>query len=251
VVAVADRALSFGAGGDLPAAESAVSKAYILGASWHVLFAGDPSAADAIVARAEQTLPSTTRRASRGEVERAFKTAYKEEVRKQVADNILSRFNLDWTDRAIASGRRGEITKAILEYDLNTVFLIFGSDEAERQHLFQVNNPGAVVSRDKIGYWAIGIGDRAAFAQLNVRLVTRLPVEHLVYRLCEAKFACEGVDGVKEPTNVIVVNRRGEHGSLGASYIDQLREIWERERRATPPSDTIDIVKQAFRTMLP
>ena len=85
---------------------------------------------------------------------------------------------------------------------------------------------------------------------MAVRLTERLPHAQLIYRLCEAKFSCEGVDGIGRMTNVLIVDSYGRLRELHPKYIDQLRVIWERERRLPAPPDAMEIIFEAIHDRL-
>jgi hypothetical protein len=241
-------------GRDLPGAENATAKAFNLGRGWYALGAGDLGIAKAIVIRVLKIFSKTegnrpAGRATRPEIEEAFRSAYKRVRNERIDDTVLNPFHLDWRayHKGRASGLHEEIEEYIINFDLNVGFLVFGS-EGQFQHLLQVRDPGIIEDRVHLGYWAIGKGAITALGALTVRLIGSLPHLELIYRLCEAKFSCEDVDSIGRATNVLLVNAYNNQAlQLNQEYIDQLRTIWERERRSTAPADAIDIIAEALR----
>ncbi len=130
---------------------------------WAALIAGnDVEEADLVIERAKRLL-----RGKDGKLETVmdgFKTAYKQQVRTVIEDEHLSRFDMTMAEFK----RKGKaelnpevfasLSFQIKSFNLGCTFLVYGFDESKRAHLFTVTNPGKIISRDRLGYWAIGSG---------------------------------------------------------------------------------------------
>lgn len=254
-IAVSDRLLSFEFGSDpyLPGAENATGKVFDLGWGWYALGAGDLGIAKSVAVRvmrlvSEMNHAARSGRASRPQMERAFVSAYRHIRKNRLEGEILSLYGLNWREfhKGLASGSHRAIKKEMANYPLGIEFLVFGSDGVFR-HMFEIRDPGVAEDRVHLGYWAVGNGVATAIRSLAVRITEKLAHAELIYRLCEAKFSCEGVEGIGRTTNVMFFNPwNGMTLHVHPARIDELRAIWERERRLPAPADAIALIAEAL-----
>jgi hypothetical protein len=255
IAAVTDCLLSFPDFPEVPGLEGAIEKASIVDGRWYTLFAGEsPSALsllrDIKIAAGEITL-SRDVSLSLKEVKNLFKKTYRLHFRQRIEDDVLSRLDLDWTAFRKAKGKNeyADIRKDILKYNLRVSFLVFGVDEQQQTQIFTVGNPGIV--QDQGAYWAIGIGSEAAFTHMSIRPIAHLPLNDLIYRICETKFATEKVQGIGRDTILFIVSKTLGFQLIKPKYIAQLREVWEQECRKSAPNDALQIIKEALRHATP
>jgi hypothetical protein len=86
-----------------------------------------------------------------------------------------------------------------------------------------------------------------AMGSLVARPLPQLPVEQLIYRLCEAKFAAQTAHGVGKERPLMVLSRLGQVSRVKPSFIDMLGLSWETERKAEVPYYTIELIKNALK----
>ena len=110
-------------------------------------------------------------------------------------------------------------------------FLVFGLDNQGSPHIFGVDNPGIITPHDLTGYAVIGSGYWMAMGALAARSLFDLPMEELVYRLCDAKFTSETAHGVGRETTLMVLYRNGLESGTDPGLVDRLRTDWELKRK--------------------
>jgi hypothetical protein len=259
-VAIADRKLSLVSEGHwLPGVDNATAKAFNIGWGWYGLAAGDMGVAIEI---AECALGMLYRMhpvglANRVQISRAFVGAFQKIRNLHIERQVLARFTITRRDFRRGRGARKSpylmIAKKVDAFRLGVSLLLFGRDIEGFNHLLVVSDPGEIQEMNHLGYWAIGSGANTALAAMSVRWCERpRTYKDLIYRLCEAKFSCEGVDGIGQMTNMLFMNDwRGPLLELHPKYIDELRIFWERERRSPPPADALTVIDEAIREHLP
>jgi 20S proteasome alpha/beta subunit len=139
-----------------------------------------------------------------------------------------------------------EYLKKFDDFHLGVELLAYGFEAKTIPHLVEIANPGVPLIRDPLPHWAIGSGTFMALGVLNARGAEEYSsVEELVYRLCAAKFASETAAGVGRPTEVAIwFGETGHPAFLMPSDIDELRRIWEKERRQPAPRKASSIIRE-------
>ena len=244
---------------DLVAAtDEAALKALDISSRWVMLYAGDPNYVYSILDRSRM-LRDRAPEANRdllSEMERVVKTAYQDELRKQINDRFLSRYGIDMDEfRRKGRGQLGDLfgklNDQILPFSLKTSLLVCGVEPNGSPHLFSVNNPGGpVVLHDPLGHWAIGTGATMALASLAGRSLHMTSLPDLIYRLCEAKFAAETARGVGASTLITIIRQQAKECRLayiGWPYTNKLKEIWKIERKKPAPPEAFDALDEPLK----
>lgn len=224
----------------VPAAENAIDKALLVSGDWRAMFAGDPQHVVSTLRRVHQRLTGAGALLgpkSPAAMQQAFREAYQEEFQQQVTDRFLTPYG--WTleqfrkeaYKALGSDEFRKLNDAIREYDLGLQFLVYGLDPQGLGHIFEVGSPGVIAPHELTGYAVIGSGYYMAMGALAARPLLALPVEELVYRLCEAKFTSETAHGVGRETTLMVLYRNGLAGVIEPGFVENLRQQWELQRK--------------------
>ncbi len=233
----------------IPGAEDAVYKSVLVSEGWRAMFAGDPSSLPSLLRRVYRIAPQ--RGADTDAMQQAFREAYQDEMRQQIEDRFLSPYGWSLEKfrkeafRGLGPAEFAKLNNEIRDFSLNLQFLVFGFDSGLAR-VFEVGNPGVVNSHDVAGYAVIGSGYYMAMGALAARPITRLPVEQVVCRLCEAKFTAETAHGVGRETTLTVLNSIGLESLLDESLIENLRQEWQRERRADVDVYKAQNIKEAL-----
>jgi hypothetical protein len=114
---------------------------------------------------------------------------------------------------------------------LGTTFLVAGIEPSGSMRMFSLENPGVSRYWDRLGFHAIGTGAGVAIATLHRTYKAALPLEDMIYRLCEAKFLGEVAQGVGKTTMVQVVMANGTCRVMRPPDVEALRTLWV----GTPP----------------
>jgi hypothetical protein len=250
IVTVSDARLSHG---EIIPADDATMKNRKLAEKWGMMFAAEDSSAfipvfsDAYssLQRIEEGIIAD------GDVRDAVQKAYENEFNERFFRQHLSRFGYsDISDfRRNGFGELGkdtysEYARALASFDLGLELLVYGFAPSGYPRLFEVANPGSVVSHDLRGYATIGSGSLMALAALNRKpLIPDLA--DTIYRLLDAKFSSETARDVGKKTHVIVMNKQGKHGSLHQADIEKIRLIWQETMKQPNPPTAIDIINNS------
>ncbi|MDN5845838.1 MAG: hypothetical protein L0H53_06140 [Candidatus Nitrosocosmicus sp.] len=98
------------------------------------------------------------------EIIEKLKKSYNKIRSKKIEENILNKIGIstlhEFFDRnqILSKEMVDQIFEAIATYDYGLVLLVTGVDNSGA-HVYRINNPGASMVYDNIGYCAIGIGD--------------------------------------------------------------------------------------------
>jgi hypothetical protein len=255
IVAICDKMLSYD---DLvPATEGAAEKALWVHRHWYAMMADDPTLAIPIIRRVQKHLEdeSTGRLSSLEEMTSAFRAAFQEQLQQEVEDRFLRVYGMNLTAfkrdgfQTFGAQEFSRLNSVIASFNLPIQFLVFGIGSDRFGHIFEVNSStGALIAeQDVTGYTAIGSGQYMAMGSLAARPLPKLSVDHLIYRLCEGKFAAETAHGVGKETALMVLYRNGSFGMVPPSLIDTLRGFWEKERKAEVPEDATEVIKKVLR----
>ena len=240
----------------IPATDDATVKVLTLSSRWGVMYAGSPTHALDIVSRAQTVLQTQPRspntEESMAEMRRVMKNAYQEELRRQIEDNILTRYGMTILEfRRVGRRQLGDAefaitNKALREFSLRSSLIVCGVDRQNFPHMFTVHSPnGAIVVNDAGGSAAIGTGAQMALGSLGSRNINILDVRNLVFRVCEAKFDAETAHGVGKST-LLTVWRRGFSHTIWGHQTEELREISKRLRAQPAPDDALESIERSF-----
>ena len=178
---------------------------------WVAMFAGfDPTQAQPVLRGAWDRLDGVERH-SLDAVERVVVEAYRNRLRRQQIDSVISQYGFDDFESFKKEGREmlgryfSTVQKRIESVSLNCDLLIGGFDDHGTPHLLKVEHPGVSGHYDMLGFAAIGSGADAtnnslAFHSFNNRISLGLAI----YYICAAKFMSEGTHGVGKNTSVVV-----------------------------------------------
>lgn len=174
-----------------------------------------------------------------GVVERAYCAT----IRHRIETTILHPFGMtlgDFTNYGL--GRFGdayfrELAEEIRKVETGTELLLAGYGADGWPHVFRTDRKGNAELLDAYKFGAIGTGWMAATGLLLSRSdYRRTSVDKFAYRLCEAKFAAEGADGVGKETFIRVLYHDGVSvGSLMCS--EKVRAAWEATRSPEIPTE--------------
>ena len=112
----------------------------------------------------------------------------------------------------------------LYQYDLGVELIVFGNDDKRRQNLFTVHNPGRVIERGVQGFAAIGSGAYLALGALYQKPIP-FNLVGTIYRLLEAKFVAASATYVGQTTNMLVLDKNGNHNELSESEAKKVRAI--------------------------
>jgi hypothetical protein len=247
---VSDRRITLDdSAGIVPAADNAMIKELPVHRRWRALFAGNSAYAVPIVNRVREQLNLSAESPTTEDVMRAFRVAFQTERREHVSDEILSPYNLTFTELKQVGAHLGEyfgtLMQDIKNFKLGIRFLVCGFEAEFFSRMFVVSDPGRIQSLDQMDYWAIGEGDYLALSTLTARPIASLRIPEVVYRCCEAKFVADSTLGSVGPdTTVHVMNSKGEDTLIQTRDVKIMRERWKASRKESSPIEIITLLKQ-------
>jgi hypothetical protein len=175
---------------------------------------------------------------------------YREFFDKEFTATYLSRFGFKNIAEFRTNGlcqfgekRFYEICNCIDEFDLKISLLCFGFSSDNIPHIFEVQNPGRVISHDFMQYGVIGSGFYMAMASLRRRHLTG-NLEETIYRVLEAKFSAETASGVGKSTLLVTIDKDGNLGTVDRNEIEKIRKIWEKTLLEPAPRDAVEIISR-------
>jgi hypothetical protein len=237
---------------------------------WGMLYAGDPTYAESIGDRSKRALISVMdgvkrqpNRARVKEVEQVVRNAFQEELRFQVTNQFLSKYDMT-LEQFRKSGKRQfgddfeKINKPILEFSLGTSFIVCGVDDYDIPHILtlqstvligtaQIPSGGNLTINDHLGHAAIGSGAQMALGALGARNLGGLSIEDLAYRVLDAKFVAETAQGVGKNT-IIVLWRKGLDHPLFLPIDNPLRVAYNRAAASQAPEEARELIHETFKT---
>jgi 20S proteasome alpha/beta subunit len=108
------------------------------------------------------------------QVRKAVLEAYEKEFHERFFREHLARFGYsDISDfrkngfNELGKDIYGEYAAALARFDLGLELLVYGFNPQGNRHIFEVANPGKIISHDLRGFAAIGSGAWMALAGLN------------------------------------------------------------------------------------
>jgi 20S proteasome alpha/beta subunit len=119
--------------------------------------------------------------------------------------------------------------------------LVYGYGPDNTGHLYEVTNPGKVISHGMRGHAAIGSGSLMAMAALARKPIG--PTLHeTIYRLLDAKFSSETARDVGKRTHLMIMSKSGKHKFMPESEIQELRTIWDALHKLPDSVDALNII---------
>jgi hypothetical protein len=223
---------------------------------WGLLYAGYSDYAISIADRAKEMLKKSgaNELAMPTEVRNVMRTAFQQELREQIADRFLSRYNLT-AEEFRKNGKRQfgndfeVLNKPIREFSLNTSFLACGVDAHEFPHILWVQGPGgSVTSEDTLGHAAIGSGREMALGSLGSSSASGSGIQSipdLAYRVVKAKFIAESARGVGKST-ILVIWRKGLDHPIFMLEDNPFRQAMDNELRQHAPEIVTEFIKDSL-----
>lgn len=252
IVTISDQRLSYGE--IIPAADEGTMKNKKLSRKWSMMFAAeDATAFDPVIDQTItnlESLPHSEAQYGKRDfnlkaVMNAAQQAYEKEFNERFFREKLARFGFadiaDFRRTGYAEMGRDlyhQYAMDLAKFDLGLELLVYGFDASGHQDIFEVANPGKVISHSIRGYAAIGSGSLMALAALNRRALERTLTD-TIWRLFDAKFSSETARDVGRKTHVITLNNSGENGFFVEDEVNLIHEIWKREMSRPNPADAI------------
>jgi hypothetical protein len=177
IVTVSDARISHGEA--IPAADDGTMKNRKIASTWGMMFAAsDASAFIPVVSSCYDALAFTGGMADppadEKQVRKAVLEAYEKEFHERFFREHLARFGYsDISDfrkngfNELGKDIYGEYAAALARFDLGLELLVYGFNPQGNRHIFEVANPGKIISHDLRGFAAIGSGAWMALAGLN------------------------------------------------------------------------------------
>jgi hypothetical protein len=219
---------------------------------WAALIAGgDVSQALFVLARATRILKGKTNDVLI--VQDGFKRAYQEQLRECITDEFLSPFDMTLDGFKKRGSKQlpptvyESLAFGIKNAKLGCKFLVYGFDDNELPHIFEVGRNGRVDSRDKPGFWAIGNGAFTAISMLTYlkQMAEATTMRTTVYNVLAAKYLSESASDVGEDT-FWFVKRYGCNAFFRKPNLEKdLRRIWNEKGRPSIPEEALQAIDQA------
>jgi hypothetical protein len=225
---------------------------------WSAMFAGDITAAIDVIRAITERLGSwneSHKNKTLNEVMLASSVAYKERLRKEAEDQVLSCYGLSMSD-FLAHGRDnfgdeqfrylcGKIESVAIDLDL----LIYGFDECRRPNIFTLSCPGTTKNFEEIGFWAIGVGQKSALSSLMFQPQNlNTPLGLTIYHVLEAKFMAESAYTIGKETFLCVYDRDWKRRYLKPGQLAMIRKRWHEEGKPRTPSGIADQISSGLVT---
>jgi hypothetical protein len=251
IVTVSDARISHGEA--IPAADDGTMKNRKIASTWGMMFAANDASAfmpvvsscfDALAFTRGQNDPA----ADEIQVKKAVQEAYEREFNERFFREHLARFGYsDISDfrkngfNELGKDLYGQYAMQLAKFDLGLELLVYGFNPHGNRHVFEVANPGKIISHNLRGFAAIGSGAWMALAALNRKPITPgLP--ETIWRFLDAKFSAETAAGVGKKTHVIIMSSKGKFAPMRASDIEKLREKWEAETKRPESEEVMDFI---------
>jgi 20S proteasome alpha/beta subunit len=253
IATVSDARISHGE--IIPAADDATMKNRKIAPKWGLMFAAnDASAFIPVLASIYQHTGFTGGKDDPNPeddlIREAVQNAYEKEFNERFYREYLARWKykdiVDFRQRGfgeLGKDLYGEYADALARFDLGLELLVYGHD-SRGAHLFEVVNPGKIISHNLRGFAAIGSGSLMALAALNRKPLTA-SLSEVIYRLLDAKFSSETASDVGKKTHVIAMDRSGKFGIMSQKHIEHVRTIWEATLKQPEPSEALKIIDES------
>jgi len=255
IVTISDARLSHGEA--IQAADNATMKNRKIASKWGMMFAASDSTAFVpIITGVQHLLKYTGDKQKDVDVKaaaviEAVQSEYEKEFNERFFREHLARFGF----ADIADFRRsgfnemgkdlyGQYADALARFDLGLELLVYGFSPIGERYLFEVANPGKVISHNLSGYAAIGSGSLMAQAAINRKPIAP-DLAETIYRLLDAKFSSETARDVGRKTHVITSDSSGNFGLMLEKDVESIREIWRQTIARPEPREALDIIKKS------
>jgi 20S proteasome alpha/beta subunit len=219
---------------------------------WVALIAGsDVSPAPFVIERAKKFLKGKS-----GDlllVRDGFRRAYQAELRETITDDFLSPFNMTLEDfkkkgqKQLNATLYQDLSFRIKNARLGCRFLVYGFDDDEIPHIFEVGDRGKIESRDKPGFWAIGNGARSALSMLaqlgQSAEATRM--RETLYNVLSAKYISESASDVGEETFLFIKRYKCNSFRHAPGMEKAIKKIWTEKGRPSIPPEALQTIDQA------
>jgi hypothetical protein len=258
IVTVSDARLSYNE--MIPASDSATMKSRRIAKKWGLMFAAeDATAFSPVVNEIQKELSKDDLSApmsegsdhSYGVVSTTVRVAYEREFSERFFRQHLA--PLGYADiaefRKIGFAEMGkdlyyQHSMALAKHDLGLELLGYGFSKYGDGFIFEIANPGKIISHFLRGYAAIGSGSLMALAALNRKPMTG-NLSEVIYRLLDAKFSSETARDVGKKTYVITMSRQGKYGFMGQPHVEKVRDIWNKAQKKPEPAEALKIINKS------
>jgi len=217
---------------------------------WAGLIAGeDISQAPFVIERAREIL-RRKKTMTLLVVKNALRKAFQEQLVELVETEFLGTLRIRLKDFRKKRYERldPELYRAVKKAELGCRFLMYGFDENEVPHIFDVGDPGGKAeSRDKPGFWAIGNGKRTALtflAQMG-QSSEAMRQDATIYNVLAAKFASETASDVGKDTFFFVKRYGCNSFRQRGNVLADVRRIWEEKGRLSIPPEALQAIQRA------
>ena len=221
IVAVTDKAITYGSQLAIQS-DTTIKKVISIGQSgWHVLLAGNPSFATAVVRKAERLMTTkefkscaTSEVSMMSCMEHAFTNCW-----EALAEKVVLQPSLLTTDLWRKRGRGLQpLPKEVVEkvnarfekFGVRTTLLVIGFDykKISMPHIFTIGGTGQGSSHDLMGFNAVGIGQHTAMGRMMFLEVDRdNPLDRNLYDVFDSKANAEMTQGVGYASDIYVLVR--------------------------------------------
>jgi hypothetical protein len=190
-----------------------------------------------------------------GDMITVVERAYHATLRHRIEATILHQFGMT-LDRFLSDGLEKfgetyfrELAEEIRGIETGTDLLVAGYSSDGSPHVFRSDRRGQCLLLDAYQFGAVGTGSVTASGVLLSRsdFRHRSTKEKFAYRMCEAKFAAEGADGVGKETMVRILYHDGT--SAGAILMTgTIRAAWDATRNPEIPDEVVDELEFILQT---
>jgi 20S proteasome alpha/beta subunit len=132
----------------------------------------------------------------------------------------------------------------LAKFDLGLELLVYGFTRSGVPAIFEVANPGKIISHDRRGYAAVGSGSLMALAALNKKPLGPT-LSDTIYRLYDAKFSAETARDVGKKTHVITLGKDGKNGFSVDDEVSEIHKIWTADLARPHPAEAIKLINHS------
>ncbi len=217
---------------------------------WILMFAGDDlSYITPICDLAEKSI-DRDKPVTVWDIEDILVSSYQDIRKKTCERRFLSPFGLNM-ESFLRDGKKifteadfSSLMFQISRFDLGCQFLVAGFHMRKKlPYIFTVSNPGSAEYYDKVGFWAIGSGQRSALSSLffkEYNIFNKLNLA--IYTVYEAKLMAEKALGVGRGTLMTILEPNGKDLMLFEPQLKTVRTKWKNEGSPKLPAGILKII---------
>ncbi len=184
------------------------------------------------------------------EVEKALVNSYQNVRKKTCESRFLSPFGLNM-ESFLRDGKKifteadfSSLIFQISKFDLGCQFLVAGFHMRKQlPYIFTVSNPGTAEYHNKVGFWAIGSGQRSALSSLFFKEYSIFSELNLaIYNVYEAKLMAEKALGVGKKTLMTILAPQKKHMMLLEEQLKTVRTKWKKQGSPKLPAGILETI---------